>query len=290
MNTKRKLITSYAAPVEQGFLGEGHTARAVIRVPYKESDPFILLMDDTLDKKDNTPAGGPHPHSGFETVSLMVDGEFREKTETMKAGDFQIMTAGSGIVHTEAIEQPTKGRLLQMWLNLPSRERWAKPRVQNLPADHVPVIQDAGTSIRLYSGTLAGVSSPVLNHVPLLAAEFQMQPNALTVQNIPASFNAFIFVLQGSVHVGEDERLLKQDETGWLGLPGSDGESELIMKSGSDGARFVLYAAKPQGETFVSKGPFIGDTHDDIKKVYTQYVRGELQHIAAVDAASKFDW
>lgn len=290
MNTRRKLRTSYAAPVESGFLGEGHTARALIRVPYKESDPFILLMDDMLDKKDSIPVGGPHPHSGFETVSLLVDGEIREKTESMKAGDFQIMTAGSGIVHTEVIDQPTKGRLLQMWLNLPAKERWAKPRVQNLAADHVPEIETGGTTIRLYSGTLAGVSSPVINHVPLLVAEFQMKPNTRIVQNIPSSFNAFIFVLNGGVHVGEEKSLLRKDETGWLDLPDTDGDSELILESRRDGARFVLYAGKPQGEDFVSQGPFIGDTHNDIKKVYTQYVKGQLQHIANVDVESRIEW
>ena len=149
---KRKLIQAYAAPIERGFLGNGHLARAVIQVPYSQSDPFIALMDDMLDKKDNSPAGGPHPHAGFETVSLLVDGEIGDMIESLKAGDFQIMTAGSGIVHTETIDQPTKGRLFQMWLNLSKKDRWVTPRVQNLPAAHVPVLAGNGVNIRLYSG------------------------------------------------------------------------------------------------------------------------------------------
>ena len=71
---QRKIKTVQSPAAQPGFLGAGHTARAVIQVNYKDSDPFILLMDDVLDKKDGTPAGGPHPHAGFETVSLLIEG------------------------------------------------------------------------------------------------------------------------------------------------------------------------------------------------------------------------
>ena len=90
---------------EPGFLGRGHIARPVITGRFSESDPFIMLMDDMLDKKDNEPVGGPHPHAGFETVSFLLEGEIGDEAHKMKAGDFQIMTAGSGIVHTETIDK-----------------------------------------------------------------------------------------------------------------------------------------------------------------------------------------
>ena len=123
MTIKRELVRVYTPKEEQGFLGGGHIARALLMGSFKDTDPFIALMDDQLDKKDRTPAGGPHPHAGFETVSLMVEGEIVEMLESMKKGDVQIMTAGSGIVHTETINEPTKGRLFQLWLNLPMKDR-----------------------------------------------------------------------------------------------------------------------------------------------------------------------
>src|ERR687890_1906910 len=124
MTTKRNLIRIETPKPEPGFLGPDHTARAVITGGFSASDPFILLMDDYLDKKDNTPVGGAHPHAGFETVSLLLEGEVGDAAHKMKSGDFQIMTAGSGIVHTETIEKIARMRLLQLWLNLPKKERW----------------------------------------------------------------------------------------------------------------------------------------------------------------------
>ena len=277
---KRKLVHSYKAPFEKGFLGEGHLARGVISLPYSQSDPFIALMDDMLDKKNNIPSGGPHPHAGFETVSLMLDGAIGDMIENLKAGDFQIMTAGSGIVHTETINQPTKGRLLQMWLNLPQKERWVTPRVQDLPAEHVPVFKADGLNIRIYSGAMAGLQSPILNYIPLIVAEFEIKPDLSTTQIIPANFNSFIYVIEGDVQVGEEKSILNEGETGWLNLVHEETNSELILKAGGDGVRLIVYAAKPQGEKFASQGPFIGDTEQDIKKVYTRYLQGKLEHIA----------
>src|SRR6187549_3014575 len=140
---KRKLIKIYTPKSEPGFLGRGHMARPVITGSFSESDPFIMLMDDVLDKKDNEPVGGPHPHAGFETVSLLIDGSIGD----MQAGDLQLMTAGSGVVHTETIEHKAEMRLLQLWLTLPKANRWAPPRLQDLKADHVPETKGDGYSI-----------------------------------------------------------------------------------------------------------------------------------------------
>src|SRR4249919_2168390 len=100
MAIKRKLAKVYEPKGQPGFLGAGHIARPLLTGNFSESDPFIILMDDMLDKKDNEPVGGPHPHAGFETVSLMLEGELGVGAHKMKEGDFQMMTAGSGVIHT----------------------------------------------------------------------------------------------------------------------------------------------------------------------------------------------
>ena len=277
---KRELTQIYTPQKERGFLGAGHTARPLLLGNFTHTDPFIALMDDDLDKKDHSPAGGPHPHAGFETVSLLVDGEIVEMLESMKKGDFQIMTAGSGIVHTETINAPTKGRLFQLWLDLPKENRWTTPRLQILPAEHVPVSEKDGIQLRIYSGSLAGLGSPIQNYVPLIVAEITMAPGLTTTLDIPANFNAFLVAVSGSVEVGEDGKKLKKDDVGWLNYYDVEMQSQLILKSGADGIRLVIYAARPVGEQIVSHGPFIADAEEEIAPLYHKYRTGKMKHIA----------
>lgn len=287
MAIKRKLIKIDEPEAEPGFLGRGHMARAVIKGSFSESDPFIMLMDDRLDKKDNEPVGGPHPHAGFETVSLLLEGEIGDDAHKMKGGDFQIMTAGSGIVHTETIDKIAKMRLLQLWLNLPKKDRSAMPRVQDLPLEHVPALSENGVTIKLYSGSLAGLSSPVQNYVSMIIADITIEAGGTTVQQIPANYNTFLYVIEGNVKVGEDEKQLNKDQAGWLDLFGDNAQSVLKLTAGEDGVRFVLYAGKPLGENIVAYGPFIADSSEDIKRLYQEYRQGKLKHISTVPESQR---
>lgn len=287
MSIKRKLIKIDEPEAEPGFLGRGHMARAVIKGSFSESDPFIMLMDDMLDKKDNEPVGGPHPHAGFETVSLLLEGEIGDDAHKMKGGDFQIMTAGSGIVHTETIDKIAKMRLLQLWLNLPKKDRSAIPRVQDLPLEHVPALSENGVTIKLYSGSLAGLSSPVQNYVSMIIADITIEAGTTTVQQIPANYNTFLYVIKGNVKVGEDEKQLNKDQVGWLDLFGDNAQSVLKLTAGKDGVRFVLYAGKPLGENIVAYGPFIADSSEDIKRLYQEYRQGKMKHISTVSESQR---
>ena len=284
---KRKLIKIETPKGEPGFLGDGHTARPVISGSFSESDPFIMLMDDILDKKDNTPVGGPHPHAGFETVSFLLEGEIGDEAHKMKSGDFQMMTAGSGIVHTETIDTIATMRLLQLWLNLPKKDRWTTPRVQDLPLEHVPSFSENGVSIKLYSGSLGGLTSPVQNYSPIIIADITIREGVKTIQQIPADYNAFLYIIKGSVKVGEDSKKLNQDQVGWLDLLKTGGQSDLELTAGADGVRLVLYAGKPTDENIVSYGPFIADTSEDIQRLYRDYRQGKMKHISTVPESQR---
>ena len=286
MSIKRKLVKVNTPEGHQGFLGPDHTARPVISGSFSDSDPFIMLMDDFLDKKDNEPVGGPHPHAGFETVSFLLEGEIGDNAHKMKGGDFQIMTAGSGIVHTETIDKIAKMRLLQLWVSLPKKDRWATPRVQDLPLEHVPALSENGVWLKLYSGKLSGLISPVKNYVPMIIADITIEAGASTIQKIPANYNTLLYVIEGSVKVGEEEKLLHKDQVGWLNLLDDDAESELKLTA-SEGVRFVLYAGKPLGENIVAHGPFIADNSEDIKRLYQDYRQGKMKHISTIAESQK---
>lgn len=287
---KRKLISIESPAAEPGFLGKGHTARAVLNGNFQQSDPFILLMDDMLDKQDGEPAGGPHPHAGFETVSLLLEGEMGDHRHTLKDGDLQLMTAGSGIVHSETIDTKKKMRLMQLWISLPKKDRWTTPRVQDLSFESAPLLQEAGTKIRLYSGSFAGLTSPVQNYSPFILADIHLEAGRTLAKELPDAYNAFLYVLEGNLEVGEENKLLEESQTGWLETPGGTANSELILKASEKGARVLLYAGLPTGDEIVSYGPFIGDTQEDIRRLYKDYRENKMEHISDVSNEQIFTY
>lgn len=287
MNAIKKLSRVYDPPAERGFLGEGHIARPIIQSEFSDSDPFILLMDDILDKKDDTPVGGPHPHAGFETVTLVLEGEFGEGLHEMEAGDFEMMTAGSGTVHTETIAKRTKLRVLQLWLNLPKKDRWTHPRIQKLPAAYVPSREMIAAKLRVYSGSFAGLTSPVQHYAPLIIADIQLDAGQPLHESIPGHFTTFIYVIKGKVKVGADNVIVAQHQVGWFERS-DHSMSALQLQAAEDGTRLVVYSAEPQKQPIVSHGPFIADTMDEIKNLYADYRRGKTKHINDVSESQKF--
>ena len=282
MSIKRKLTKIHTPQGQPGFLGPGHIARPVITGTFSESDPFILLMDDMVDKKDDEPVGGPHPHAGFETVSLLLEGEMGDGLHKMKSGDFQIMTAGSGIIHTETIKQRAKMRLLQLWLNLPKKHRSAAARLQELSFQNAPALSENGISIELYSGSLAGLNSPIQNYTPLIVADITINPGISTLLQIPANFNAFLYVLIGDMNVGDEKKQLIEGQAGWLDLLDDAVKSDLQLTAGENGTRFILYAGKPTGDRIVSHGPFVADSAEEIQRLYRKYRQGKMKHISTI--------
>ncbi len=262
-------------PAGPGQFGPAHTVVEVLGgESYGDTDPFILLMDDRIDGK---PIGGPHPHAGFETVTLILEGSMVHDSGRLGPGDMQWMTAGSGVIHGEGLEGAGAGRarILQLWLTLPKASRWAPPGFQDQAYADLPVRREPGAEVRVYSGSSGGVRSPTLNHVPVTLVELLLSPGASVDQELPASFNGFLYVLDGEVTVGNgtDATPLRPGQVGWLDRPTQRGESVLRI-TGAERSRVLLYAGEPQGDPLVSYGPFIGDTQADIVRVMGEYRAG----------------
>jgi len=177
-----------------------------------------------------------------------------------------------------------------LWLNLPKKDRQALPRVQDIALEHVPTKSEEGLVLRLYSGSLAGLTSPIKNYTPFILADITLQPGATTVQDIPASYTAFLYVIDGNVLVGNEARQLKTNQVGWLDRLSEEGTSQLRLEAGEAGARAILYAGQPQNDEIVSHGPFIADTEEDIRRLYREYRNGEMNHISMVEEEQKMAW
>ena len=107
----------------------------------------------------------------------------------------------------------------------------------------------------------------------------------ILVLSIPANFNSFFYLLQGSVEINGKE--IFADQAAWLDLYDEATDSELNVTAGAGGLRMVFYAAKPTGEPIVSQGPFIADSPEEIKSLYAQFRHGEMQHISEAPAEQK---
>ncbi|MEX6691002.1 pirin-like C-terminal cupin domain-containing protein [Danxiaibacter flavus] len=268
----------------EGFLGIGHSASAVFDgIPYEESDPFILFMDDKLNLPGGEPVGGAHPHAGFETLTLVLEGNEKD----WKTGSFELMTAGKGIIHTEEITSKQNLHILQVWLALPPEKRWAQPFWQKILLEDVPSLKNDNYQILVYSGSSNGLTSPVRNHTPLTLVDFRMKAGQAVVQELPASQNGLIYVLDGSVQVGD--KTIKAGQAGWLNRSAETGNSELALQSLED-THFVLYAAQPHNVPIVAHGPFIGDTKDDIVRLYKAYGNGQMPHLNNLPGTQKISF
>lgn len=271
-----------ASPFHPGFLGEGHRASAVIDGNnFSETDPFILLMDDQLDLPGGQPVGGAHPHAGFETVTLVLEGNGHD----WKTGSLELMTAGKGIVHTEEITEKQKLRILQLWLVLPPDKRWTAPRWQKIELEEVPSIKNAHAEIHVYSGTSQGLTSPLQNYTPFTLVDFKMNKHSEITHELPLAYTGFIYVLDGNIWVGDKN--IKQEHSAWFS-PST--ESEIIFRTEDDNARFVLYAGQPQHASIVQHGPFVGDSQEDIKRLFKEYRQGIIPHLNDIPQEMKIQY
>jgi redox-sensitive bicupin YhaK (pirin superfamily) len=121
----------------------------------------------------------------------------------------------------------------------------------------------------------------------MIVADIQLQPNSKMVQQIPASYNTFLYVIEGSVKVGEENKILNEAQVGWLDKFSENTRSEIILTAGERGARVILYSGEPTGDRIVSYGPFTADTEEEIKQLYSDYRQNKMNHITSVSEERK---
>lgn len=277
------------APPSPGFIGDGHTAvRVVDPNDFPRNDPFIVLMDDRIDLEPGREAGGAHPHGGFETVTFVVDGELRDRDEgTLRTGDVLWMTAGSGVIHNENVVPMGKSRILQLWLTLPHDARWAAPRFEHIARDSVPVRREPGVDARVYSGSSGSVRAKTHNYVPVTLVDIRLERGVSFDQQLPDSYNGFLYVLDGAISVGAERTRLLAGQVGWLAgaLVNTSNGGALRITAGEDGARLMLYAGERQGVPMVMHGPFVGESRADIVRLSDLYRSGKMPRISELPSS-----
>ena len=274
-NTIRELST-----ISQGQLGSDGDGVKLTRLIGNQAlnmlDPFLLLDLFESNQPNDYIGGFPdHPHRGFETVTYMLAGRMRHKDNTgneglISANGVQWMTAGKGIVHSEMPEQESgllKG--FQLWVNLPKTHKMTEPAYQEFPANKLAMeYGDDGSEIRVISGTTnKGTTGPVINtHVKPTYMDVHLPVGTRFEQSLPMDDNAFIFIIEGSVSVGNTSRQLHQNHIGVL----TPGDLVTITASKKD-ANFLLISGGPLNEEVARAGPFVMNTKAEVMQAFNDF-------------------
>lgn len=243
---------------------------------WEEFDPFLIMAEDWFQKGDF----GLHPHRGMETVTYVIEGKLehfdnKNGRGELHSGDVQWMTAGRGVMH---IEEPPAGETvhtLQLWVNLPRENKMTEPRYQNLRSQDMPVRKGDGAVIRVFSGSSGEVKSNTLNHAPITMVEIQLEPGKAISQDLPGTYNGFIYVLEGEGVFGIKETVGVQGQVLLLGSVQEGSFSEIMIQAKSR-LRVLLYAGQPIREKVVARGPFVMNSDEEILQAYRDYQNGEF--------------
>ena len=275
----RKLVTGIPATDGAGV----KLVRVIGQPALQELDPFLLLDAFRSDNPDDYIAGFPsHPHRGFETVTYLLEGRMRHKDNAgnegvIEPGGIQWMTAGKGIIHSEMPEQED-GRLegFQLWINLPASHKMTQPAYQEYKVDNIPLETRPGTSIRVITGetsqgTVGPVSQPLTEPLYL---DISLEASTAFAESIPGQHNAFVYVIQGSVRLENEQgekTSVTRDQLAIL----SQGTA-IELESEEQPARFLLIAGKPIGEPIARSGPFVMNSQAELQQAYMDYQSGKF--------------
>ena len=275
-----------------GFEGEGFPVRrAFAGVDRRDLDPFVHMDQmGEVDYAPYEPRGTDwHPHRGFETVTYIIDGTFVHQDShggggVIRDGATQWMTAGGGILHIETPpeELVVKGGLfhgVQLWVNLPAKDKMIAPRYQNLEGDQVSLLAspDGGALVRLIAGDVGGHQGPGATHTPITVAHATIAPGAQLVVPWRADFNALAYVLVGSGSAGVEARPVSMGQLAVFG----PGDTLTLAGGPAQPLDVLLLGGRPIREPIATYGPFVMNTRAELVQAMEDYQAGRLGRIPA---------
>jgi quercetin 2,3-dioxygenase len=259
-------------------------------LPAERVSPFVLMDYGPPHQFSPLARGkrgvGWHPHRGFETVTVAWEGSVAHRDSTgmsgiIGPGDVQWMTAGAGILHEEYHEQEFTRRggrmhMMQLWVNLPKKDKMARPGYQALSAADIPVVTLAGAAgtVRVIAGEHEGARGPAQTFTPVTLLDVTLSQGARPAVTLPEGHNAMAIVTSGRVITGG-----RSAGAGELVLYENDGAG-LELVAGED-AHVLVLAGEPLNEPIVQYGPFVMNTREDIRQAMVDFEAGRFGAVPA---------
>ena len=275
------------------WVGDGFPVRGLFSYDRlgQAISPFLLLDYAAPYKFDPTAQQrgvGSHPHRGFETVTLAYSGEVEHKDSsggggTIKTGDVQWMTAASGVVHEEfhSHEYAAKGgefEMVQLWVNLPAKDKMSPPKYQAIEAKDIPNIQldDAGSHLRVIAGQYLDTAGAASTFSPINMWDGELKAGSEQTFFVPVTHNTLLIVLTGEVTVNDSQHVL--DST--VVMFAKDGEASFKVTAEQD-TKFLVLTGEPLNEPIEGYGPFVMNTRQEIMQAFDDFNKGKFGEIPA---------
>jgi quercetin 2,3-dioxygenase len=289
-DTERPVRSITTGP--RGYEGEGFpVVRAFAGVSAADLDPFVHMDQmGEVEYQPGEPRGTDwHPHRGFETVTYMIDGRFAHQDShggggLITDGATQWMTAGSGILHIETppaelVESGGMFHGIQLWVNLPKKDKFAAPKYQAIDGGQVALLAspDGGALVRVIAGDIDGHGGPGATYTPITLAHATIQPGARLDVPWQRDFNALVYVLSGRGSVGPTGAPIHQ---GQLAVLGAGDRIAVAADAHQDGNRpaleVLLLGGRPIRERVFQYGPFVMNSKAELVEALEDYQAGRF--------------
>ena len=291
----KKVLGIYSNP-QQHWVGNGFPVRSLFSYNTlgQHVSPFLLL--DYAGPMDFKPAGHPdekrgvgtHPHRGFETVTIVYKGEVEHQDSTgsggkIGPGDVQWMMAGAGILHEEFhsaafTQQGGPFEMVQLWVNLPAKDKMAAPRYQGIESQQIPsaALPDGAGTVRGIAGQFdaadGGHAGPAQTFTPINVWDVRLAQGKQAALSLPAGHTAAVVVLRGTVSVNGE--VVREAQMALL-----EREGDAVLLEANNDATLLLLSGEPIDEPIVGQGPFVMNTEAEIATAMSDFRAGRFGRI-----------
>lgn len=286
-----KKLHSIQRNADRHWVGDGFPVRSLFSYPNLGSvlSPFLLLDyagPTEFPPTDQRLGVGEHPHRGFETVTIVYEGEVEHRDSSggggsIGPGDVQWMTAASGLVHEEFhgrhfAKRGGKFEMVQLWVNLPAKDKMTPPRYQGILNSQIPAVSlpDGQGTVRVIAGEFAGAKGPAKTFTPIHVWDLRLATDQRTELAVPDGWTTALVVLKGTLRVNGSESV------GAAEVGVFDREGKSISIDSAKGVTALLLSGEPIDEPIVGSGPFVMNTPQEIRQAMADYQSGKMGHLS----------
>jgi len=284
---EKKIEKIYSRPARPGMVGDGF--RVFNYFPNEELSqqrvsPFLLMdfnAEYDFGPSDHLRGVDVHPHKGFETVTIAYKGSVAHHDSTgnsgvINPGDVQWMTAGAGILHKEYHEKEfsKKGgpfEMVQLWVNLPAKNKLDNPHYQAITADQMGkvILADNNGVVNVIAGSFNEHKGPATTFTPVNMFDVRLNKGGKLTTNIPVNHNTVLLVVNGEITVN-GEKATQHDFV----LFKNEGE-EISISADRDSV-VLLLSGEPINEPIAQYGPFVMNTHRELQEAFQEFQSGKF--------------